>query len=234
MKWLALDMETTGLDTATARIVELALCGAEGEVFHSFVDPGCHIAPEATAVHGITDETVSGQPMFAVIAQTVQNMLNGVGLVSYNGRSFDVLILDRELREAGQPGIDLDRVREIDLYRVWQEAEPRTLVGALKRYCQREHGDAHGALADASALVELLRAMATVHGLSTSQMIAMSRPANEVDRSGKLRRVEDGTVVFAFGQHEGEPVSAHADYIEWMRRKDFPADTLQALREVGV
>src|SRR3990167_3178478 len=104
MIWLAVDLESTGTDTATAKIVELALCGAEGPVFESRVDPGCHIPAEATAIHGITDADVAGAPMFSVIAPTVQQHLDGVVLVGYNHRAFDVIILNRELREAGQAG----------------------------------------------------------------------------------------------------------------------------------
>ena len=232
MNWLAIDTETTGVDVATAKIVELALCGAEGPVFESRVDPDCHIPADATAIHGITDADVSDAPLFALIAPVVQQHLEGVGLVGYCHRSFDVLILDRELREAGLPGIDLDTVREIDLYRVWQEVEPRSLVGAVKRYCGRDHTEAHGALADATALVELLRAMAAAHGLTTAQMMAMSRPKDEVDRSGKFVRADDGQVLFNFSQHKGKPALSERGMLEWMLARDFPADSKAVVRRL--
>lgn len=240
MALVMFDLETTGVETDQDRIVEIALCAEDGStmpaiLLHTLVNPGRPIPPEATEVHGITDEMVREAPFFKDVAADVQGHLVEATLVGYSSRAFDTLILDRELRDAGQPGIDLESVAEIDLCRVWKEVEPRTLEGAIRRYLEEamEVGKAHRARRDAAVLGELMLAMQEVHDLTLEHMIALSRPHDEVDRSGKLRRLEDGTVVFAFGKWEGRPVLEHRDYIRWMLEEaDFPADTCRALRHL--
>lgn len=225
------DLETTGLDTDTTRIVEIAIVDTSGgELSHTYVNPGCPIPADATAVHGITDAMVADAPRFADFAADVQELIEGAVLVTYNGRSFDTIILDRELRRAGQAGIDLEAVQEIDLLRCWRKLEPRTLAGALRRFLNVEHGDAHTALADTIQLPALMAAMVDLFGVTEEELVRISRPEDEVDRSGKLKRGEDGVVRFAFGKHDGAPVLEHRDYCDWMLSKDFPADTKKALR----
>ena len=61
------DIETTGLDPATDRIVEIAVVVVDFQgqhyrkLFHSLVDPGIPIPPEASAVHHITTAMVAGK-----------------------------------------------------------------------------------------------------------------------------------------------------------------------------
>ena len=74
--------------------------------------------------------------------------------------------------------------------------------------------------------------MKRVWGLEDYDLLDRSRRPGEVDRSRRLRQAPGGEVVFNFGQHRGEPVRDHADYVEWMETSDFPADTLDALRRL--
>lgn len=66
------DLETTGVDTAKDRIVEISMVKVmpDGEeiVKTRKINPGIHIPEEATAIHGITDEDVKDCPTFAQIA----------------------------------------------------------------------------------------------------------------------------------------------------------------------
>jgi DNA polymerase-3 subunit epsilon len=231
------DLETDGLDTGTSRIVEIAMQKEESPgrwaYLRTLVNPGRPIPAEATAVHQITDADVADAPLFATIAADVQAFIEGGILVGYASRAFDTLILDAELRRAGQPGIDLDTVPEIDLYRLWQAAEPHTLVGAVKRFCGRDHEGAHGAAADTDVLPELYEQMrATFDLVDVQQLLAMSKPDGEVDRSGKFRLDAEGRVCFAFGKHEGELARDHVDYLAWMETKDFPSDTIRVVRRI--
>ena len=230
----AFDLETTGIETDSCRIVELALCDKDGKVrLHSLVNPGIPIPPEAIAVHGITDEMVADAPRFAVLAAEVQAAIADATLVSYAGRAFDTLVLDRELRRAKQPGIDLDTVVEIDLYRAWQELEPRTLAGARKRYLQRASGEQHRALQDTVDLPALLHAMARRHAVTVEDLVRLSRPEDECDRSGKFKLDAEGKVRFNFGKHDGDLARDHVEYLVWMRDKgDFPSDTMHVVKRI--
>ncbi|KKK93307.1 hypothetical protein LCGC14_2694210 [marine sediment metagenome] len=227
------DLETTGTDTDTAEIVEIAITDPNGAaLLETLVRPVASIPADVVAVHGITNEMVADALPFQSIAENVQRLLEDAILVTYCGRSFDAVIVDRELRSAGQAGLDLDNTQEIDLYQVWKELEPRTLAGALVRYGVAVPDAVHRALADTALLPLLLQSMRDVHGTTTEEMMAITRPATEVDRSGKLRRAEDGQVVFAFGKHEGVPVRSKPDYCEWMLGRDFASDTKRALRAI--
>lgn len=221
------DLETTDNDPATARIVQAAFVAEDGSVlFESLVHPGGPIPPESIRIHGITDERVADAPSFDEIAERVQRVVEGVVLVGYNSKRFDAPVLDAELRRAGQPGLDLADVEEIDVFRVWQAAEPRTLSGAVRHFLDQDHGAAHDAAADALATRAVLEVLARKHGLAREDLLALTRPSWEVDRAGKFRRDEQtGEVRFAFGKLSGEPAAAHPDYLRWMLRQDFPGGT---------
>lgn len=212
-----IDCETTGTDPYRDRVVEVALIDTGRSITH-LIDPGIPIPEEATAVHGITDEDVRGCPTFAEIAHDLQERLSGEDVVlgGYNSASFDVCILDAELRRAGQPGLHLSIKRDVDVMRIWNALEPRSLEGAVRRYLGVDHEDAHGSEADAVAVAEVFGAM----GLSVEDAMALTFDESAVDRDGRFR-IEDGVVVFAFGKHEGKRIVTEPDYLRWMLSADF-------------
>jgi DNA polymerase-3 subunit epsilon len=233
MTLLAFDIEATGLDPYEDRILELAVIRVDDDalVFHAFFDPERAIPADAAAVHGITREDVAGCPTFRTCAEAIQRLVDGAVLVGFVSRRYDTLLLDAELRRGGQRGLDLATVQEIDLYRVWRESEPRDLGTAVRRFLDRDHQMAHRAVPDTAVLPPLLREMARVFGYTHEDMIRLSRPEWEVDRSAKLRLDSDtGEVMFNFGRHRGQPVRLNDEYLEWMMGADFPPDTKVAIR----
>ena len=232
MKIVALDVETTGLRPETDRIVEIALL-SPSDAYCQHVNPGVPIPAEATAVHGIGDEHVRDCPPFAAIAEDVRLRIEGACLVTYNGRSFDMLFLHHELERATGNGLDLETQAEIDLFHCWRELEPRTLQGAVARFLGEDLEGAHSAREDAGAMLRLLPAFMHAFGLGELEDLReLTRPDWEVDRHGKLR-LESGQVVFGFGKHKGEPIRDHADYVDWILRSDFPEETKQILRALA-
>jgi DNA polymerase III epsilon subunit-like protein/8-oxo-dGTP pyrophosphatase MutT (NUDIX family) len=110
------DLETTGVDTETARIVSacIALLDVDGGVIARWdwlADPGIEIPPGAAAVHGITTERARalGRPSTHVVAEIAQSlrMVFGLGmpLVVYNA-PYDLTLLDRECRRHGLPAFE--------------------------------------------------------------------------------------------------------------------------------
>ncbi len=233
-RMLAIDLEATGLDPLEDRIVELAIVRAEDglALLHERFHPGIPIPSAATAIHSIADADVAHCDGFAVHAARIQSMLDGAVLLGYNSRRFDTVMIDAELRRAGEPGLDLSTLREIDLFRVWSQSERRTLELAVQRFLGHGHEGAHSALSDAEALIPLARAMKRYWALEDYDMLDLSSPRGEVDRSRRLRVGPGGEVQFNFGKHAGEPVRDHPDYVEWMLNSDFPADTHGALRHL--
>ncbi|MCU1439753.1 MAG: hypothetical protein JWP85_750 [Rhodoglobus sp.] len=110
------DLETTGVDTETARIVSacIALLDVDGDVIARWdwlADPGIEIPHGAAAVHGITTERARalGRLSAHVVAEIAQSlrMVFGLGmpLVVYNA-PYDLTLLDRECRRHGLPALE--------------------------------------------------------------------------------------------------------------------------------
>jgi DNA polymerase-3 subunit epsilon len=157
---VALDLETTTMHASTARIVEVTLAALDDElnVHRSFtqrLNPGIPIPPVATALHGIRDQDVQDAPTFQDVAARVQGFLRGATLIAYNGRRFDIPVLHRTLREAGQPGIRGNPI--LDPYLLFTQDAPRTLTAACQFYLGGPHPRAHQSAADVQAMLNVLR-----------------------------------------------------------------------------
>lgn len=100
----AIDVETTGLDPANDRVVEIAIVLDESHgvvARHGWlVDPERPIPSGASRVHGITDRDVRGAPSFRALAPTILRLLRGAGPLAYNA-PFDRGFLHAELARAG-------------------------------------------------------------------------------------------------------------------------------------
>jgi DNA polymerase-3 subunit epsilon len=112
----AFDIETTGVDPESDRIVTAAISlvgdGRPTESHAWLVDPGVEIPAGATAVHGISTEQAraAGQDpaeaVEAITALLAGQLVTGVPVVAFNAR-FDLTTLDREARRHGvRPLID--------------------------------------------------------------------------------------------------------------------------------
>jgi CBS domain-containing protein len=109
---VALDLETTGLDVRTARIVQIgAVTFAEGRSldgsdFNTLVNPGVPIPATATAIHGLSNADVLGAPG---VGHAIAALLSFVGERPVIGHSvgFDFAVLNAEARRAGCSAIAL-------------------------------------------------------------------------------------------------------------------------------
>ncbi len=237
------DLETTGVDPATDRIVQISVLRVEPDgsrqVRTRKINPGRPIPPEATAVHGIRDEDVADAPTFRRIAKGLLDLLDGADLAGFNVSRFDIPLLDREFRDCGL-SLGLDQRRIVDAMTIFHRMEPRDLSAATKFYLGREHSGAHDAEADVVASFEVLEAQLERYGdlpRSVDELDAWIRqvPENAADPDGKFVH-EDGKVVFNFGRHKGKPLAEVAasapDYLQWILGSDFPEDAKRFVREV--
>ena len=98
------DLETTGKDTQTCKIIEVGISrfyrGELVKQFDWFVDPGCQIPQEVVELTHIQQSDVDGQPKIADLAPEILDAFKGHGIVAYN-IGFDRSILTRELEECG-------------------------------------------------------------------------------------------------------------------------------------
>ena len=161
------DLETTGIDIAKDHIVELCYikiypCGNEDSKSMRLrpVDAlgnTVHIPEQASAVHGIYDDDVKDCPTFKDIADDLLHVLSDCDLAGYNSNHFDIPLLVEEFLRIGI-NLDLSNSKFIDVCVIFKKMEQRTLSAAYKFYCKKDLEDAHSALADTRATVDVLEA----------------------------------------------------------------------------
>lgn len=239
------DLETTGVDVAQDRIVQIAVVRIEPDgartTFESLVNPQRPIPPAATAVHGISDADVRDQPPFAQIRTRLQEMFAGADLAGYNSIRFDLPLLEAELKRAGIE-LDFTGARHFDAMAIFHRMERRDLSAAYRFYCDKDLVGAHSALADTMATLEILDAQVARYEDVPAEPQALHDFCNEdqarfVDRDRKLIWNDKGEPEFTFGKLRGQTlraVCAGSDgrgYLEWMLNKDFGEDLKDILRD---
>jgi len=154
------DLETTGVDTATAQIVEVAVVhmglhrGAVPEVaVHSRVRPGIPIPEGAAAVHGITDEAVADAPTWREIWPAVLHATQERIPVAYNAPYDQPVISAEQERHGLIVPVHLRWGRWLDPLVLAHVADKYEKGKKLSQVAQRRgiQVDAHGAAADTVA-----------------------------------------------------------------------------------
>ncbi len=233
MEYVALDLETTGLDAERDRIIEFCLVRMDGDLrelerWTEMVNPGRTIPEEVIAIHGITDAEVADKPPFSDFAARVQEWVGERVLVAYN-HPFDRDVLHYELQRAGQAGITMDHPF-IDPFQIYRRNHPHTLEGAYRHYVGRPMPNAHRAEADTDAMIDVLRAQREAHALPADLREAVEVPERQwLDRARRIYRDDCGAVRFGFGKYRDSRLEEHEDYARWMLSADFPMDTKRAI-----
>lgn len=238
-----LDLETTGVDAAVDRIVEVSMVkvmpdGRE-EVKTRRINPEMPIPPQATAVHGISDDDVKDCPTFKEIAKSLAAWIEGADLAGYNSNKFDIPVLAEEFLRAGVD-VNLKKRKLVDVQNIFHKMEQRTLVAAYKFYCGKELVDAHSAEADTMATYEVLKAQLDRYPDDLQNDVEFlsefSQRDNSVDFAGRIVYDDKGVECFGFGKHKGRPVADvfrdEPSYYSWMMNGDFPAYTKKVITEI--
>ncbi|MCL6524003.1 MAG: 3'-5' exonuclease [Thermoflavifilum sp.] len=238
-----LDLETTGVNLANDRIVEIAIVKIfpDGQQKNKVkrVNPGIPIPPEATAIHGITDKDVANCPTFKDVANEIKQFLDNCDLAGYNLHRFDIPMLVEEFLRADQEFSLKDR-HIIDVQKIFFRMEPRDLSAAYRFYCGKEFPQAHHAEADAWATYEVLQAQLNKYPeLQACQDLAclaeFTSEGDFVDVGRRMIRI-NGVEVFNFGKHKGKPVREvlrdEPQYYDWIKNGEFLLDTKNKLDEI--
>ena len=131
------DVESTGINKRTDRIIELAVIkvfpDGKRETHEYLFNPERPIPTEATAIHGITDDDVKNCPKFVEKAREIVAILADCDLGGYNILGYDIPIMQEEFTRAGV-SLNVERRRIFDAQRVFHKKVPRDLTAALKFY----------------------------------------------------------------------------------------------------
>ena len=232
------DLETTGTHTENDRIVQIAAIKRfpDGEIEEKnlLIKPQRHIPEAASEVHGITDEMVKEKAEFRQYAKSMFNWFAGCDLAGYNSNQFDIPMLAAEFRRCGYVFPDGD-THFVDILMIERLVNSHRLEATYKRYTGEDLEGAHDALADIRATITILYNQLKKHAdlpLTPKELDTLTTGDEpRADISGKLRWVE-GTLVWNFGKHRGQPVVETLDYAEWFLRADFPADAKALVQEL--
>lgn len=251
------DIESTGLNVIRDRIVQIAMIkysakGKPPEELTYLVNPGIPIGEEAMAIHGITPKDVARKPLFHQLAQEIYDFIGNADLAGYNSNRFDVPLLMEEFARA-EMEFTIDKRRLIDVQRIFYKMEPRTLSAALRYYCKKEMVNAHDALADVQATIDVFLGQLKMYegrdyidgdGNVTPNAIQpdiqslhdFTNDMRYVDATQKMRYDMNGTIVFAFGKYNGQPVSEvinkDKQYYNWILNKEFSSQVKQIIKRI--
>lgn len=236
-----IDLETTGTNVASDRIIEIAIIKVfpdkttQSKVKR--INPGMPIPAGSTAIHGIKDEDVKEAPSFKQAAHELKQFMDNCDLAGYNSNRFDIPLLVEEFLRAGIE-FDISKRKFVDVQRIFHLMEKRTLAAAYKFYCDKQLENAHSAEADALATYEILEAQLGRYEHLQQDVDALAEFTKEEDYIDFARRLvmQGGQEVFNFGKYKGrsvrEVLKAEPQYYDWMMKADFPLNTKQKLSEI--
>jgi DNA polymerase III subunit epsilon len=236
------DLETTGINIVSDRIVELSYLkiypNGEEESDTFLVNPTIPIPEKSTAIHGIKDEDVKDAPTFKELAKTLANIIEGCDLAGYNSNKFDIPLLAEELLRA-EVDIDLKKRKFIDVQVIFHKKEQRTLSAAFKFYCDKDLNDAHSAQADTRATYEVLKAQLDKYSdlkNDVDELSKFSSHTQNLDYAGRIVIDDAGTERINFGKYKGmgveEVFAKDPSYYGWMMNSEFPLYTKKVLTSI--
>jgi DNA polymerase-3 subunit epsilon len=249
------DLETTGVNISTDRIIEICVVRVSPpdekvEVKTFRVNPGIPIPDQSSSIHGIYDKDVADKPAFAEIAQQIAAFMKDCDLGGFNSIRFDIPLLIEEFFRVGIE-FDISKRKLIDSQRIFHLMEPRTLGAAYKFYCNKELENAHSAEADTLATYHILKAQIARYAdkqvkdaegkVSTPikndmQVLHDFSVGNMVDLAGRMIMSDKGDELFNFGKYKGMKVKdtllKDPMYYDWIMKGDFPQDTKKKLTQI--
>lgn len=245
--FVLIDLETTGANSVTDRITEIALMRVErGEVvlrWETLVNPGRTIPAFIQRIIGITDAMVADAPTFAEVAEPLREMLDGAVFVAHNAR-FDYGFIRNEYARMGQEfeapvlcTVKLSRALYPDFHRHGLDA----LIERHSFQCEARHR----AMGDADVLWQLAQKVTrdfSVEALAQACARAMKAPPRPLGLpEGVLEGLPEAPGVYLFfGEQEaplyvGRSASLRARVMEHfaaLGRKGKEAELAAQVRKV--
>ena len=236
-----IDLETTGVNLATDRIIEIAIVkvlpDGKRSIKRKLINPQIPIPKQSSDLHGITDDMVKEAPTFKDVAHELKQMLDGCDIAGYNSNRFDIPMLVEEFLRA-DVDFDMRGRRLVDVQNIFHKMEQRTLSAAYKFYCNKHLEGAHSAEIDATATHEILIAQLERYpdlGTSIESVLKLIGEEPIVDFARRFI-LENGVEIFNFGKYKGRAVAdvlrMEPQYYDWMMKGDFPQYTKQKLTEI--
>ena len=234
------DIETTGLNLSSDKIVELAYAKIwpSGRVKkgNMLLNPEIKISLEAVAVHGIRNRDVKNKLKFRNKAQELWDVFHNCYYGGFNVANFDLPILRREFIRVG---MDFEYQTEdvIDSREIFSKMVPRTLSSTYEHYCHKKSDHWHTALNDTEIATEILvKQLEKYHELRSLEFINQIHRAEKYDYLDSNRKFYwlHGEAHFAFSKYRDKSLKQVAvddpKFLEWILSADFNKEVKSIVR----
>lgn len=237
------DLETTGLNQATDRIVEVAvlkvLPDGTSQMLHQRINPEMPIPAETSKIHGIFDADIVDMPTFKEFAAKLNAFMRDCDFAGYNSNYFDLPVLVEEFMRV-DVDFDISQRKFVDVQTIFHKNEPRDLKAAYRFYCGKDLENAHSADADTTATYEILMSQLDRYSELKNDVDFLhrytSRNNKSVDLAGRIVLNDKNIEVFNFGKHKGRAVeevfAKEPGYYQWMMDGDFPNYTKKVITNI--
>lgn len=219
--FVCVDIESTGLEPAVDRIIEIAgikfTFNKNLESFDSLIDPEMDISPESQSIHNISKEMIQGKPKIKELLPGILKFIDNHIIIGH-GIHFDIDIIFNEAKRNQIP-CDIHKAKYIDtlrLARLYGES-PNNSLKELSKHFNIEYDGAHRALNDVKANIEVFKRLAC-------SFTAASRILQRLEKPILLKKMP-------LGKHKGRLFSEiPLEYLQWAAGKQFDQDLLYSIR----
>ena len=205
-----IDVETTGGDPKSERITEIAIILHDGEKvldeFSSLINPEIAIPDFITRITGIDNSLVRDAPKFYEVARQVVEITEGAIFVAHNSR-FDYSFVQKEFRRLGYT-FSRKQLCTVKLSRKLMPGLPSYSLGNLCRHLSITNDQAHRAMSDTKATVELFEHLLSIsqnpdHPHTLTQELQASRLPPNLSRQ-KVDDLPETVGVYYFHDEKGK------------------------------
>jgi DNA polymerase-3 subunit epsilon len=233
---VCIDIETTGLDKKNDHIIQLSAKKVDGDTLEElgyinyYIKPTVDFTIEEGAYekHGLTKEFIlkNGKPL-SDISQEFINFIEGCNILSYNGETFDIPFIDKELLSIGIK-IDWTNYNSIDVYNIEKKLTSRRLEDIYMKYTGQELNGSHNSLVDVGATIEVYK--------HQRELIDSNEFINKIISPDSVVKYDkNNQMVFTIGKYRGVDVykvcKTDPQYIKWLFENGISETTKNSIKE---